>query len=99
MGFANEVGDTMDRDLQGREDEDRYNDDYPRESIRGDNPYWRCVYCKHNTPGISGYIERHMEWYKYRITKEKQKSVTQNDVAINYREPLRWKEKPKRSLT
>jgi len=46
---------------------EEYYHDYPNEPIGGDNPYYRCSYCKRSDPEINGYIERHEEWCEYRI--------------------------------
>ena len=48
---------------------EKYYHDYPNEPIGGDNPYYRCSYCKRSDPEINGYLERHEEWCEYRIKK------------------------------
>ena len=48
---------------------EEYYHDYPNEPIGGDNPYYRCSYCKRSDPEINGYLERHEEWCEYRIKK------------------------------
>jgi len=43
----------------GVEMTDEYYNDYPNEPIGGDNPYYRCSYCKISDPQINGYLENH----------------------------------------
>lgn len=45
--------------------------DYPSEPIGGGNPYYCCVSCGISDPQINGRLEGHLEWYEYRIKKEK----------------------------
>jgi len=40
---------------------EKYYCDYPTEPIGGDNPYYRCSYCKISDPQINGYLENHEE--------------------------------------
>jgi len=47
----------------GVEMTDEYYNDYPNEPIGGDNPYYRCSYCKISDPQINGYLENHEEWF------------------------------------
>ena len=57
----------------GVEMTDEYYNDYPTEPIGGDNPYYRCSYCKISDPQINGYLENHEEWCEYRIEMEARK--------------------------
>ena len=52
---------------------EKYYCDYPNEPIGGDNPYYRCSYCKISDPQINGYLENHAEWCEYRIEMEARK--------------------------
>ena len=52
---------------------EKYYCDYPNEPIGGDNPYYRCSYCKISDPQINGYLENHQEWCEYRIKMEARK--------------------------
>ena len=49
---------------------DEYYNDYPTEPIGGDNPYYRCSYCKISDPQINGQLKNHAEWCEYRIEME-----------------------------
>jgi hypothetical protein len=55
---------------------EEYYHDYPNEPIGGDNPYYRCSYCKRSDPEINGYLERHEEWCEYRIKKLEELEMT-----------------------
>jgi hypothetical protein len=50
--------------------ESHYDDDYPKEPIGGDNPYYRCVYCKKSDPEINGELKNHSINCEYRKMKE-----------------------------
>lgn len=47
-------------------------EDFPREPIGGDNPYWMCLHCHRSVPEINYRLEGHSEWCKYRIEKEQE---------------------------
>ena len=55
-----------------------YYSDYPSEPIGGDNPYYRCVYCKRSDPEINGTLEKHSKNCEYRLEKEKELKATRN---------------------
>jgi hypothetical protein len=61
---------------------EEYYHDYPNEPIGGDNPYYRCSYCKRSDPEINGYIERHEEWCEYRIKKTRGTGMTERTQKI-----------------
>ena len=60
----------------------QYYHDYPNEPIGGDNPYYRCSYCKRSDPEINGYLERHEEWCEYRIKKTRGTGMTNTAYQI-----------------
>ena len=63
---------------------EEYYHDYPNEPIGGDNPYYRCSYCKRSDPEINGYLERHEEWCEYRIKKTGGTGMTKNKQLTEY---------------
>jgi hypothetical protein len=48
---------------------EEYYNDYPKEPIGGDNPYYCCSYCGISDPQINGQLKNHAEWCEYRIKK------------------------------
>lgn len=53
----------------------KYYFDFPTEPIGGENPYYRCVYCKRSVPEINGDLKKHSEFCKYRIEKDSDEDI------------------------
>jgi hypothetical protein len=47
-----------------------YDSGYPTEPVGGDNPYYRCIYCKRTDPQINGEINNHLIGCQYRQEKQ-----------------------------
>ena len=56
---------------------EEYYNDYPKEPIGGDNPYYCCSYCGISVPQINGQLKNHAEWCEYRIKKNGETEMTQ----------------------
>ena len=49
-------------------------EDFPKEPIGGENPYWMCSHCKRAVPEINYSLEGHSSWCQYRSEKESENS-------------------------
>lgn len=65
-----------------------YDDDYPKKSNRGENPYYSCAYCGMSDPQINGNVKNHSTYCQYRQFKEFGLPLTHDGYGNEMPKPL-----------